>query len=400
MRSERTIVGLVGAVQFVNIVDFMMVMPMGPDFARGLGVDMDKIGIVAGAYTLAAAVTGLVLSPILDRFDRRLALAVCMGGLALGTVAGGFAVGLGSLVAARVVAGAFGGPATSVAMSIVADAVPPERRGRAMGAVMGAFSVASVLGVPAGLWLSDAAGWRAPFFVLAAVGAMIATAAIALLPPLRGHLAAEVERPRLRLLLVRAVVWLSLSATALVTLSAFTIIPNLSAFIQFNMGWPREGLPYLYMVGGGLSFLALRLFGAVADRLGAVPVFFGGTAALIVVGVAWFGVVPAAAPVWLCFPATMVAMSARNVAYQALLSRVAAPSERAAFQSLNSAVQHAGSSVAAFLGSLVLGVSGSGALVGMPALGLWALCFAIPVPFLLAEVGRRLAAGGADRVAP
>ena len=82
--------GLVGAVQFVNIVDFMMVMPMGPDFAEGLGVEVDKIGIVAGAYTLAAATSGLLLSPVLDRVDRRLALAVCMGGLALGTASGGF----------------------------------------------------------------------------------------------------------------------------------------------------------------------------------------------------------------------------------------------------------------------------------------------------------------------
>ncbi len=384
--------GLVGAVQFVNIVDFMMVMPMGPDFAEGLGVEVDKIGIVAGAYTLAAATSGLLLSPVLDRVDRRLALAVCMGGLALGTASGGFSVGLGSLVAARVVAGAFGGPASSVALSIIADVVPPERRGRAMGAVMGAFSAASVLGVPAGLWLSGAAGWRAPFFVLAAVGAVIAAAAIALLPPLRGHLSDAVERPRLRTLLARPVVWASLAASALVTLSAFTIIPNLSAFIQFNMNWPRERLPYLYMVGGALSFVALRLFGGIADRVGSVPVFFAGTGALIVVGVAWFGVVPAAAPVWACFPAMMVAMSARNVAYQSLLSRVAGPAERAAFQSLNSAVQHGASSVAAFLGSVVLSVATTGALVGMPALGLWALCFALPVPFLLAGVGRKLAA--------
>src|SRR6185369_10529728 len=110
-RSERLIVFLVGAVQFVNILDFMMVMPLGPDFARALGIHTSNLGIVGGSYTAAAAIAGLVGALFLDRFDRRKALAVAMLGLVTGTAAGGFAVDLRSLVAARVLAGAFGGPA-------------------------------------------------------------------------------------------------------------------------------------------------------------------------------------------------------------------------------------------------------------------------------------------------
>jgi predicted MFS family arabinose efflux permease len=59
-----------------------------------------------------------------------------MLGLVLGTLSGAFAQGLGTLMLARVIAGAFGGPATSLAYSIIADIIPPERRGRAMGAVI------------------------------------------------------------------------------------------------------------------------------------------------------------------------------------------------------------------------------------------------------------------------
>ena len=128
--SERTIVFLVGAIQFVNILDFMMVMPLGPDFARALGFSASHIGYVGGAYTAAACVAGLVGALFLDRFDRRSALAVCMAGLIAGTAAGGFATGLPSLMAARVLAGAFGGPATSISLAIVADAIPAERRGK------------------------------------------------------------------------------------------------------------------------------------------------------------------------------------------------------------------------------------------------------------------------------
>ncbi len=392
MRSERAIVGLVGAVQFVNVVDFMMVMPLGPDFAEALGVPVDRVGVVGGAYTLAAGAAGLLLSPLLDRIDRRRALALCLAGLAVATALGGLAVGLGTLVGARLLAGLFGGPATSVALAVVADVVPQQRRGRALGTVLSAFSVASVLGVPAGLWLAEVAGWRAPFFALAAGGAVISGLAVALLPPLTGHLAGEATRPPTRTLFAMPEVQTVLVATALLTFSGFSIIPNLSAFIQDNMGWPRAWLPYLYMAGGALTFGTLRAFGSVADRFGSVVVMGIGTVGMAAVSVAWFVMVPAGLPVWVLFPAMMIFMSARNVSHQALLSRVARPDQRAAMQSLNSAVQHTAAAVGAFVGALMVAATPTGALVGMPRLAMMSIVAALPVPWLLGRTARRLAA--------
>lgn len=389
MRSERAIVGLVGAVQFVNIVDFMMVMPLGPDFAKALGVHVDKIGIVGGAYTLAAGLAGVVASPLLDRVDRRVALAICMAGLAVGTGLGGFAQGLPSLVAARLVAGAFGGPATSVALAIVADVIPTERRGRAMAAVMTAFSVASVAGVPAGLALAGWAGWRAPFFVLSVGGAAITALSVALLPALRGHLVGATERPGMLALLRLPAAWAGLSATALVTLSGFMMIPNLSAFLQFNLGWPRADLPVLYVLGGASTLVALQLFGRFADRTGPVPLNVAGTLAFAAVGALWFGFSPPPVPVWLLFPGMMLAMSARNVAHQSVLSQVAPAPVRAAFQSMNSSVQHISAAFAAFLGTAVLSTAADGKLVGMPTLAAMALGCAVGVPWLLSVALRR-----------
>jgi predicted MFS family arabinose efflux permease len=171
--NERTIVLLVAAVQFVNILDFMIIMPLGPDFAAALDIPTSHIGYLGGVYTLAAAVSGVIGSRILDRFDRRTVLGLSMLGLILATAAGGFAVGMFSLLAARIVAGAFGGPATSIALAIVGDAVPPARRGKAIGTVMAAFSAASILGVPAGLEAARLFGWRAPFFSVAALGLVV-----------------------------------------------------------------------------------------------------------------------------------------------------------------------------------------------------------------------------------
>ncbi|HVE83517.1 MAG TPA: MFS transporter, partial [Myxococcales bacterium] len=95
-RSEGLIIFLVGAIQLINILDFVIVMPMGPDLARGVGISTRYVGLIGGSYTLAAALSGLAGLFFLDRFDRRKAVAVAMFGLVVGTAAGGFAWGLGS----------------------------------------------------------------------------------------------------------------------------------------------------------------------------------------------------------------------------------------------------------------------------------------------------------------
>lgn len=224
--SERTIVFCVGAVQFVNILDFVIVMPLGPDFAKALGIPLSHLGYVGGSYTAAASVSGLAGAFFLDRFDRRKALAVAMLGLVIGTLSGAFATGLATLMLARVVAGAFGGPATSLSYSIIADVIPPARRGKAMGAVMGAFAVASVLGVPAGLELARRGSWKLPFVAVAVLGALLGTYAHAALPAMIGHLvAARSPRSRLRELLdlVRPDLALSLLMTFVVMAAGFIL---------------------------------------------------------------------------------------------------------------------------------------------------------------------------------
>lgn len=381
--SERAIIGVVGAVQFVNILDFMMVMPLGPDFAVELGVDPNHLGIIGGAYTAAAAVGGVIGAFVLDRFDRRRALGLCIMGLALGTAAGALAWDLWSIVAARVLAGLFGGPATAVALSIIADRVPPERRGRAMGAVMGAFSVASVLGVPAGLEAARLFGWRAPFVGVAVLALAIASAAQLALPTMTGHLQGPRHKLELSALFARRPVVLSYLLVALTFGSSFALVPNFSAFIQGNLGLPREQLSFLYLIGGAISFGSMRLAGIAADRVGSARVGTVGYLAFAVVCTLGFVMVPPPVTVFVIFPAFMIAQTSRNVAQQSLLTKVPRPHERAGFMSLQSAVSHLASAVGA-IGSAALLTPGPGvSLVGVPRLALMVIGIsALSVPLL------------------
>ncbi len=404
--SERALLFLVGAVQFVNILDFMMVMPLGPDFAAGLGIPASQLGLVGGSYTGAAAVSGLLGATFLDRFDRRRALAVAMLGLVAATAAGGLAVGFSTMVAARVAAGFFGGPATSLSLSIVADAVPAERRGRALGAVMGAFSVASVLGVPAGLELARLGTWRTPFFAVAGLGLTVAGGALFLMPPMTAHLARAAApgaaRGSVRRLLGQPLTWLALASTSAAFMSGFAIIPNIAAHLQFDLGLPREQLGWLYMVGGSVAFLSLRLAGRWVDRFGAPAVSAGGTAifaGVLLVGFArpetWLPGV-AGHPLALLgamatlFIAFMTGNSARNVSVNTLTSRVPGPAERARFMSVQSAVQHLSAALGAVISTRLLTVEPDGRLGGMRGLSAFSGAVALLVPVLLAALQARM----------
>jgi predicted MFS family arabinose efflux permease len=387
--QERNVVLIVALVQFVNIVDFMMVMPLGPDFAKELNVPTSMIGIVGGSYTLAAALAGIVGSFFLDKLERKRALAGLIVGLGAATALGGLSIDLTTLVAARVLAGVFGGPATSMALAIVSDVVPPERRGKAIGLVSSAFAVASVLGVPAGLELSRRLSFRAPFFVVGALAVVIAIAALALLPSLRGHLTAKQEGPKKPFLTPTAL--LALSVNALVMLGVFMVVPNITAFVQFNLGYPRAQLGLLYLVGGLLSFVAVRLIGMFVDRYGAFRAFTLGTAIHLTVLVIGFISPVAAIPLLVTFPLFMVSGGTRMVPMQTLASRIPAPEARARYMSAQSAVQHTASAAGAFLGSAFLHAEPSGRLIGMEALAIVAFVLAALAPFFVGSVERSLA---------
>jgi predicted MFS family arabinose efflux permease len=301
-----------------------------------------------------------------------------MIGLAVGTALGGFAVGLGTLLFARLLAGVFGGPATSLSLAIIADRVPVERRGRAMGTVMASFSLASILGVPVGLELAQRLGWRAPFFAVAALALLLTGLVARVLRPMRGHLVQP--GPSRRLPLRGALPLLSLACTALVMLSIFSVVPNISAFVQHNVGYPRERLGVLYLVGGGISFLASRLIGFLVDRFGATRMLVIGTCLFALAMIFTFIRPVGAEHVIYVFPLMMTSATVRGVPLQTLASRVPKPEARARFMSAQSTVQHLASSVGAGSGALFLDSTPDGRLVGMTTVALIAIAIALWVP--------------------
>jgi predicted MFS family arabinose efflux permease len=403
MFNERRVVWTVALVQLMNMLDFMIVMPLGDDFSRSLGIPPSDVGYVAGAYTAAAFTSGLIGSQFLDRFCRKRVLLVAMIGLAIGTVMSGLATGLTTLIAARLIAGTFGGPATATSLAIVADVVPVERRGRAMAIVMTGFSVASVIGLPLGLMIARTGSWRTPLFFLG--GLVVATTALVAwtMPRLVGHLERKGRHTPALELLGRREIMLGLATTGCVMFSVFSLVPHIPTYLMSNLGFPRARYELLYLVGGLASFVLLQVSGRGVDKRGTVPMITIGTALAVSaialgflreppLGTEWLAGDWRFAPIVISFVVFMGSGSFRGVAQSTLSTRLPAPHERAQYMSLQSAVQHAAATLGSFVtASMLVTDSHTKQIEPMWLVAVISIVAAIGAPICLAACERALA---------
>lgn len=388
MKTETKIVWIAAIVQFVNIIDFMMVMPLGPDISKDLPITNSDIGLVCGCYTLAVGLSGLLCAKFLDAFDRKNAAIFTIAGLSIATLCAAFAWDLYSLTGARIIAGMFGGPAAAISLSMVSDAVPPERRGKAMAIVMGTFSVSSIAAVPFGLELARMGSWKSPFYAIFGLGIVVTFLITALTPPMKDHLKTRDEKGVSLIELVKNK-YNSMAFLMMVTamISSFLIIPNISAFFQENHSYPRELIGVLYMVGGVFSLILIQLGGRSSDKIGPIPTNVIGTILLVIFLYDGF-MHQHTTPLIVVFVMFMGTVCFRNVSATAEASKLPKPHERAAFMSLLSSVQHFSNGIGALLSSAILISNPDGSLARMEWVALLSIIMALFQPYFLIKICR------------
>ena len=365
---ERWLLITLAGIQFTHILDFMIMMPLGPQFREIFGISDAQFGLLVSAYTLAAGVSGLAASTYVDRFDRKRLLLTMYGLFALATLACGLAPTYEFLMGARLAAGMFGGVLSALSQTIVADVVPFERRGRAMAVVMSAFSFSTVAGVPLGLVVANHLGWHATFVSIAGLSGVLVVAAMLTMPPLAGHVAAA--RGRSAMSGIRQVLadgnHLRAFAFSLAMMSSgFLVIPYITLYMQANAGVAATDIPYIYLVGGAATLVSARLVGRLSDRLGKVQVFSALALALVVplLGVTLMPAWPLTA-VLAVSTMLFVVMSGRMIPGMAIVASAANPALRGTFMTLNSAAQATAMGVAAFVGGQLISRGEDGLLVG------------------------------------
>jgi predicted MFS family arabinose efflux permease len=372
--TEKYTLIILTAIQFTNILDFVIMMPLGPQLMRIFDITPQQFGLVVSAYTFSAGISGFGAAFFLDRFDRKRSLLALYAGFTIGTFLCSVAPTYGFLLGARIVAGTFGGIIGAVILAIVGDLIPYERRGAAMGMIMTSFSLAQVAGVPLGLFIANRFGWHMSFVFLASSAGVCWIVAARILPSIRVHLQTEFrESPieTVRALLTEAPTQRALAFMVTLIAAGFMIIPYLSPFFVTNVGRSESDLPYIYFFGGLATIVSSRLIGRMSDKYGKLVVFVLLAAASVLPILMVTNLPRVSLPVAIiCLTVFMVLVSGRGVPSMAMVTAAVHPSRRGSFMSISASMQQFSAGIASFAGGLIIGKSSDGSLTGFGIVGL------------------------------
>ena len=374
-RREWLMLLVLSGIQFSQIVDFMVLMPLGTQLMREFDITPTQLGLFVSIYTVSASLAGFFSALVIDRFDRRTVLLALYGCFSATMAACALAPGYAALLAARTAAGAFGGVVAANIFTIVADVVPEGRRGRAFGAVMSAFSLASIAGVPISLYLALHFTWRAPYVFLAAMCSAVLVTAWFVIPPVRAHISGRRERNALAQVgrvFGEANHQRIFAFSSLLVFSGFLVFPFIAPYLVANVGVTEAQLPLVYLVAGVAALLAARWVGTLSDRIGRRRVFAACALATAVSAVAMTSL--PRSPLAVAMFVSMLlfaASSARMVPAMALVTSGAAAHLRGSVMSFNASVQQLAAGAASFVSSLVIGRSTAGELTHYWVVGIF-----------------------------
>ncbi|WP_409057730.1 MFS transporter [Streptomyces sp. SYP-A7185] len=174
----------VAATTFSVVTTEMLPVGLLTSLSSGLGVSDGTAGLTVTLPGVVAALAALLLPVAVRRADRRTVLCALMVLLAAANLLAALAPDFGVLLGARVLVGICIGGVWAVAAGLGVRLVRAEDAGRATTVIFSGIAVASVLGVPAGTFLGELAGWRWAFAVMAAFALAVAGLLAVLLPPL------------------------------------------------------------------------------------------------------------------------------------------------------------------------------------------------------------------------
>ncbi|PTU31520.1 MFS transporter [Stenotrophobium rhamnosiphilum] len=390
--GERRLLWLLALTQFTIIMDFMVMMPLGPQIMQAFQISPAAFATAVSAYSWCAGLSGLLGATYVDRFDRRKLLLVVYALFAVSNLICALAPNFHLLLIARAFAGITGGVLASVIMAIVGDVIPAQRRGAAMGTIMTAFSLAAIAGVPAGVLLGAHFGWATPFFMLTAMSALICFAASSIVPSLAAHLqqkqpALKEVLPNLGRLLTKPDHVKAFALTFTLMVSHMMVIPFISPVLVANYGVAPADLSWIYMAGGAAAFFSSRIIGRMADRYGKRDLFRV-LVLLSMLPVLFMTHMPHLPFIvmLLFFPFFMVLVAGRMIPMQALLTTVPVNTQRGAFLSANSALQALGNGCGAWLAGLMLSTTATGQISGYSTVGLVAVALLLPVLWWVGKV--------------
>lgn len=390
-RNERIILFLLAALNFTQLLDFIIMMPLSNYLLPYFQITAFQFSLLVASYSVSAFFSGLIIAMFVDKFDRKKSLLFAYVGFLAGTLACGFSYTYGFLLASRILAGLFGGIIGAQVLSIVADLFAYERRGRAMGAVVSAFAAATIFGVPLSLYLTNIFkfNWHVPFILIGSIGVVIIPFVIRYIPKMVDHI--NTDRPASLFSSLITVCKIpqqrsSLIFSCLLMIGHFLIIPFINPYVEFNKGFSKELIPMIYLFGGIASMMAAVVLGRFSDKVGKLPVFLWSVflslfMVLIVTSLpnVHFSIVILLFAIW------FILATSRALMAQAMVSEVVSAEQRGSFMSINGSIQQLGSGLAALMAGTIVVTRSSGKVSNYRYVGYLSIVVLI-ISMILAQV--------------
>jgi predicted MFS family arabinose efflux permease len=315
-RSAWLAVGSIAVGTFAMVTTEFLPIGLLTDIAAGLRVSDGTAGLMVTMPGILAAFAGPALIVASGRLDRRTVLIALTTLLVASNLLAALAPNFATMLVARLLLGLCVGGFWTFAPSVATQLVPAASQARAMSLVLAGISVATVLGVPAGAFLGDLAGWRAAFAVTGVLAVGVLLVQMWLLPALPP---ARAIQPRdLLIPLTRRMAQVGLLAVLFLIAGHFAAYTYLKPLLQQVFGLTPRGVTALLLAYGAAGFVGTFAGGSLVARsvrgttlLAAVllaaalllsTVLGDGLAAGAAVVVVWgiaFGLIPVALTGWM-----------------------------------------------------------------------------------------------------
>ncbi|MEG3632546.1 MFS transporter [Micromonospora palythoicola] len=260
-RATTVLIGLSGGTFLYTTAEALpigLLLPMAADLA----VPPADVGMLVTAYGAVVMVASVPLTALVRRVPRRRLLSALLAGFVVSNAVTVFASGFAVLLAARMATAATHALFWAVVVPAAAELFRPGLRGRVVAVVFAGGNVALALGVPAGIWLGERAGWRASFLAVSGLGAIVFVVVAALLPSTRpgeGH-ATRGATPDARRF------WLLAAVAVLATAGAIVAYTYVALFVTEHSAMPATSVGAILLARGIASVLGILAVGVLVDR--------------------------------------------------------------------------------------------------------------------------------------
>lgn len=344
-KALMRIASVMAFIQFTNALEYMMFNPVFAFMAADFAVPLSFSGYVSGMYTSGAVISGIIAFYSIDRFNKKYFLIANMVLLGLLTLLTTFTSSFILLLTLRFCAGLVGGTTMGVGISILINHAPTNLRGKMLATVIASFSMVSIVGMPAILFLCTNYGWHVALWLISTLCVLALPLIVFIIPR------DPVSFDTVHALPLDVDTLLFASSNALVQFSPMLVIPILVPLMTQQLGASEDLLPWLFLCGGITGFLSTKMTGVLTSHISALILATGSTIVFILsLLIPILGYQHAALFITLFLGASY----SRLVSSSALTIQFPNDSQRAGFSSLQTSIMYLITTVAFFLSAFLL----------------------------------------------